>query len=384
MRISYISNSNMPSLAANSVHVASMCQALFNLKHEVFLEVLPSDLNEDKSIYEYYNISDMIKVNVNKESSFWLSGLLLWAKEKVSFIKIGPIPSILYGVFKLKNKIKYIKPNLIISRNQNWLYGCLNLDIACIFESHHPARNFIDKFIQKKIFKSKNFKRLVVISDKLKQIYMEDFKILPADKIMVLHDAARFSQFDVKCLEQKSVGYVGHLYKGRGIELILQIANELPEIKFHIIGGSILDIEKIKNNNNVSDNVKFHGHINHANLSAYYDLFDIALAPYQSKVAVAGNIGNSAEFMSPLKIFEYMCYGKSVISSDLPVLREILTNKENSLLVTADDKQEWVSAIKKLLQEPKFAKSIAQRGQDLIKQNYTWDIRAKKICEGIF
>lgn len=384
MRISYLSNSNMPSLAANSVHVAAMCDALVKAGNDVILEALPGNVANNKlSVHKYYAINQNIKININQESEFWLAGLLLKLKSKLNFIKVGPIPNILYGKYAICQKLKLLKPDLIIARNQNWLYGCLRLEIPIIFESHHPARNFIDKYIQTRIFKSRNFKKLIVISEKLKQIYLQDFKSLSDTQILVLHDAARISSFSLKYTATKAVGYVGHLYKGRGIELILRIAAKMPTIKFHIVGGSEQDVANLQKNNTISDNIIFHGHINHANLIKYYDKFDIALAPYQNQVAIAGNVGNSVEFMSPLKIFEYMCYGKAVISSDLPVLREILKHAENSILVPADIDASWVQAIEKLIQEPEYAQKIAKSGQELVKQNHTWEIRARKIVEAM-
>ena len=39
--------------------------------------------------------------------------------------------------------------------------------------------------------------------------------------------------------EQNSlkVGYVGHLYKGRGIETIIECAKQLSNVTFHLVGG---------------------------------------------------------------------------------------------------------------------------------------------------
>ena len=39
------------------------------------------------------------------------------------------------------------------------------------------------------------------------------------------------------------IGYVGHLYKGRGIELILNMAKQRVELLFHIVGGLDEDIK---------------------------------------------------------------------------------------------------------------------------------------------
>jgi glycosyltransferase involved in cell wall biosynthesis len=49
-------------------------------------------------------------------------------------------------------------------------------------------------------------------------------------------------------------------------------------------------------------------------------------------VSVLGK-GNTVGWISPLKIFEYIAAKRPIIASDLPVLREILTNGEPVPLV---------------------------------------------------
>lgn len=34
-----------------------------------------------------------------------------------------------------------------------------------------------------------------------------------------------------------NIGYTGHLYQGRGIDIILKIAERYLDINFHIVGG---------------------------------------------------------------------------------------------------------------------------------------------------
>ena len=108
------------------------------------------------------------------------------------------------------------------------------------------------------------------------------------------------------------------------------------DIDFHIIGGLEKDIEiwkdKIK-----SKNVFFYGYVPHKEVSKYINSLDICLLPNQKVVlahgAESGGI-NISGYTSPLKLFEYMSHRKAIISSDLPVLREVLSNK-NSLIVSA-------------------------------------------------
>ena len=68
--------------------------------------------------------------------------------------------------------------------------------------------------------------------------------------------------------------------------------------------------------------------------------------PYTSKVTVSGDVGDMSKYTSPLKIFDYMKLGKLIICSNLPVLREVLVNKKNCILI--DDftnEQQWIKNI---------------------------------------
>ena len=42
-----------------------------------------------------------------------------------------------------------------------------------------------------------------------------------------------------------------------------------------------------------------------------------------------------------MKMFEYMAAGRAILSSDLPVLREVL-NEENAILLPPDEPAAWV------------------------------------------
>ncbi|MFN2237115.1 MAG: glycosyltransferase, partial [Anaerolineales bacterium] len=73
--------------------------------------------------------------------------------------------------------------------------------------------------------------------------------------------------------------------------------------------------------------------------------------------------------------------GRPIISSDLPVLKEIL-NQENAILLPPDDLTAWVSAIKELRMNPdEGAKLAAQAQQDV--QKYAWEARAQKIISTV-
>ncbi|MFJ2442690.1 glycosyltransferase [Streptomyces sp. NPDC087658] len=143
------------------------------------------------------------------------------------------------------------------------------------------------------------------------------------------------------------IGYTGHLYTGRGIDFILELASLLPSF-VHLIGGTPEDRARWEEPCRLS-NVYFHGHRPPGAVRAYLPLFDVVLAPYQQKVYTAGGIAETGRWASLMKVFEYMADGRAMIVSDLPVLREVLQDRVNCLLRPPADTHAWLDAINELM-----------------------------------
>ncbi len=360
MKITYISKSTIPSQTANSVHVMKMSNSLS--KHfKVTLVGKQGNQFSSDDFYEIYNVEKRFNLNLFEQKLFNRFNYLMHVRRIIKRCKDHE--NIYYTRYLMS--IRYL-----IKNNKKFIY-----------EAHDIPKKRRHKILLKKSFKSKAFLKLVVISESLKTEYLSMFKCLEDDKVLVLPDAADvIVNGYIKKPNFNNIGYVGSLYDGRGIDMILNLSKELPNHSFHIVGGTKNQINKLKNNNDLP-NVIFYGHLNQKELIQVYKNFSIALAPYQDVVAVAGNKGNTVKYMSPLKIFEYMSHKKIIICSDFPVIREVLTNKENGFLVNSKNKEEWVFAIKWINENPKEAKKIIENSYDLFLKNYTWDSRANKIKE---
>ena len=100
--------------------------------------------------------------------------------------------------------------------------------------------------------------------------------------------------------------------------------------------------------------------------------------PYQKNLKTANNGPNTSKFMSPLKMFEYMSSGKSIISSNLDVIKEILVNEKTALLVDPDNSSQWCNAIERLKSDSKLAHSLGIIAKDNVRK-FTWSERSKMI-----
>ena len=360
MKVVYISNSIIPSKQANSIHVMKMAYALSNNGLETTL-IGRDGFKQPSNDYKFYGVEEKFKIIK-----------LPWLQ------KIGSLTYSILAFFKVKK----INPDIVYGRCLIGIYFSTLFGFSTMYEAHAPFynQNILRRFIFKRLIKLKQFKGLVVISEALKNIFLETEDI-ESHKIFVEHDASDIvdlqNSIELGKDNRLKIGYVGHLYSGRGVDIIIELATLLKDFDFHIVGGNIEDINYWKSKVNL-DNIIFHGHLPPSEVYKYRNSFDILLAPYQDSVSIEGK-NDTSKFMSPLKIFEYMSSKKPIISSDLPVLREVLS-EENSILVTHNNIDLWSSAINKLKKQNEREKLAVKAYEDFILK-YTWNIRAQNIIE---
>jgi glycosyltransferase involved in cell wall biosynthesis len=72
--------------------------------------------------------------------------------------------------------------------------------------------------------------------------------------------------------------------------------------------------------------------------------------------------------------------GRPIVASDLPCMREILTDEANALLVDNDSPGAWASAIERLLADPSLAQRLSAAAAQEVRA-HTWDARAVRMLE---
>ena len=130
-------------------------------------------------------------------------------------------------------------------------FVCLSvLRVSHLHESHGLESKKLKKWMQKQII---NRNKVVVISKKLSEIISTEYKTeaLP----LILHDAAseiRPVAISHHIRDQKrfKIGYFGHLYEGRGVEIIRDLAVRFPLIDFFVVGGDEDSINTLREASN--------------------------------------------------------------------------------------------------------------------------------------
>jgi glycosyltransferase involved in cell wall biosynthesis len=382
MNLVYFANASVPSRTANSVHIMKMCEALGAQGHRVRLIVPDEGLPElDKTDpYGFYGVAPAFKLTKTP----WMP---LHPKGVSDLVYVG-----IWGLWMRFTG----RPDVCITRNL-WagvLFSMLGIRTVLELHGPIPAKGRMARLLRRLgTFRNPHLARLVVISESLRRFFL-DFGV-PADKIQVLHDAvnveayldpsnaARNSELRTHRSEGEekrplSIGYVGSLHAGKGMEILMALAQRDSANRYHVYGGSPEDVARWRGAAGGSGNVTFHGHIPNVRVPETLMRMDVLLMPYLRRVAVSGNYGDVAQWMSPLKMFEYMAAGKAILCSDLPVLREVLEDGRNALLADPDDLDAWVRAVGRLSDAALRARLGVAARADVVRE-YTWKQRAKRI-----
>lgn len=369
MKIHYVApcRTRFPSMAASSIHMMKMCEAYSKLGHDVCLIASFSDHSEAE-ILNAYGIKHKFKIH----------------QVKVSDKKYGNVS---YAV-KAAHYTNCHKPDIALGRSVTALSIICLMKFKVTIDLHGPVWEFnkVDYLLFRKILKSKYLNKLTVNSQALKEMYVKK-GFYNSNNIVVAHNGSdpflpitdHTDIQDIFSFSNLNVGYFGSLYSGRGVELIVELANNFKDIDFHFFGGSELEVSewKDKTENNM-DNVHFHGHIPHAKVAFYRNKCDILLAPYSSNgVAVAGGKGDSSQYMNPIKIVEYMSSGKAIITSDLSVLKEVL-GEDGAIFSDPNKIEQWLVALEVLMDKSTRDK-YGEVALSKFKEGLTWEARAMKL-----
>ncbi len=366
MKILYLSGFPIPSRAAHSVHVMKMCQALARNGHEVILFACGREEDRAEDLYGYYGVQRIF--SVKRLPVIGVRGATLWSLPR------------LYGALKAHDR----RDTLIYARS---IYGAFlagRMGFRIVYEAHAPAPHLLIHWLEKRLFGMEGFQKLIVISESLQRIYLSIYGDIRS--VAVCHDAADVPAAGTRpdsawpgrplCLQ---IGYLGHLYRGRGIDLILGCAERLPQDDFHIVGGTEHDLAHWRPR--AGANVCFHGFVPPARVPAVLSRCDVLLLPYRKGLSLGGRHIDTSGWMSPMKLFEYMAARKAIIASDLPVLREVL-NEDNALLVRPDDLDGWVAALRACEDPPYRERHAAAAYADFL-AHYTWDQRVARALQGV-
>ncbi len=237
---------------------------------------------------------------------------------------------------------------------------------------------------------------VIVVTGHLRDRYLE-LGIAP-ERITVAHDGIRAERFaivgDQNAWRDKFgwpreafiAGYVGRFHTlgmDKGLtdlaEAVIALAGDRTDrpVRLALVGGPDSYVEQVQQRIEAAglpqSTLLYAGQVPPADVPGYLRAFDVCAMPFPWTE-------HFAYYASPMKLFEYMASGSTLLATDLPSTAEIVRDGKNGLLVPPSDVEALAAALRRLRDDPALAAQIAVQAAEDVK-HYTWEARAAQIVD---
>jgi len=372
IKLRYISNARMPTEKAHGIQIVSMARAFAEAGVEVEL-VIPQRRNSiSKDIFSYYGIPSTFSVRKLPAIDFCVGGffgffsfiLLQWSFARQALADARKNPAQIY----------YVRDELVF---RTLTQG----GIPCVYEAHTIPKRFT--LYQEAFLRAR---KIVAISQGLADAFVS--LGIPKEHIIVAPDGVRLDDFAVLPNREQEriklnipeeecvVLYTGQLYPWKGVDVLIEAFQEgMPmSTRLLVVGGGAGRLEELKVKAGDAP-IVFVGQVPHKDIARYLSISDIVVIPNSGKERI------SSTYTSPLKLFEALAAGKAIVASDLPSLREILS-EETAVLVPPDSPLALREALLKVVTDKTLQARLAEAGKRH-SLRYDWTARAKLILSSV-
>ncbi len=378
MKIALITNSRIPSLTANSIQAMKVAQALMQLNHDVRM-FAPKETEPvtHASLLTHYGLK------LAPEIQFFPS---IKNFKRLDFI------------LHAQHAAKKFGANLIYT----WLPQSAVLGVwsgyPVVLEMHADNSGLLGAWWMRQFWKAKGKKLMTVTTRALKQALEKSSRLKFSDEAVLTApngvELERYAQLpspsearnQLNLKQGLTVGFTGHIYAGRGADLLFALAKQMPNVNFLWVGGApeLVEFWRSKLNEERVLNVTMTGFVNHDAIHLYQAASDILLMPYSSSISASSG-QDIAEVINPMKMFEYMAAGRAIISADLPSIREVL-NEGNCVFVGVGNWESvisnWKLEIEKLLADESLRMRLGNQARKDV-ENFSWVKRQERILKPI-
>ena len=374
MRIAFISASKVPSRTANSIEVMKVCQAFQELGRTIHLwipgknpRVAWSELAELYGLQESFAITWIPSWPVLRRYDFSVQAVLDSRRWGADLLYIWPLQAAALAA---------------------------KMGLDTLLEVHDAPQGRFGPWLFKQFLKGSGARRILPITDAIRTWLVDAYQTPLGPPFSVIApsgvDLARFAGLpepenarkELQWPDKVTVGYTGHLYRGRGMNLMLDLARTHSELNFVWAGGEPDTVNEWREKIAIEDlgNLTLLGFVPNERLPIIQAACDILMLPHERHVSASSG-GDIARFTSPMKLFEYLASGRAILSSDLPVLREVL-DEQVAVLVPPEDVRAWSNALQDLSTDPARRKILGDAARQKAEQ-YSWVRRAANSIAGL-
>lgn len=201
-----------------------------------------------------------------------------------------------------------------------------------------------------------------LFEDKAKFVELERLHLIPNGVHVEHYEAVADTSLPVHKIAEhwtKPVfGYTGTIHGDRvNVSLIASVAKAYPLATIAMVGPNLLDQSEQQKLDGFS-NIVFTGAQPYADLPDIMRAFDVCIVPHL--------VSPFTESLNPIKLWEYLAAGKSIVSTNVAGFRDF-----SNLVSVAQTREEFVKAISAT---PASDKSSSSERQDVARQ-HSWDSR---------
>jgi glycosyltransferase involved in cell wall biosynthesis len=374
MRIVAITNSRIPSSTANSTQAMKVCDALVQTGHDVHL-IIPAETGESAwdALARQYGVAHRFPV--------------LRRPSRPSLKRMDFVWYAHAAARRLRAELIYtwLPQSAVV---ESWLGA------PVVLEMHADVAGKFGPWWLRQFWKGKRSRRLIVTTHALRRALERSTGFrFPQECVQIAPngvDLERYSGLPEAATargrlglpERMTVGFTGHFYPGRGIELLFDLAQVLPKLQFLWVGGTPERVHHWRQS--LADarvsNVNLVGFVDNSRLPLYQAAAEILVMPYGSRVEASSG-QDIAEVINPMKMFEYMAAGRAIVTADLPAIREVL-DETMAEFCRVGDTAAWKAAILDLADDRERRSSLGRNAREAARK-YTWTARAMRAVDGI-
>ncbi len=175
-----------------------------------------------------------------------------------------------------------------------------------------------------------------------------------------------------------TVGFVGTLKPWHGVPVLIEafarLHTQLADTRLLLVGDGPerASLEARVNELGLAAVTRFAGAVAAEEIPGLLAAMDVAVAPYPP-------LDNF--YFSPLKVYEYLAAGCSVLASRIGQLQDLIQHEYNGLLCEPGDVADLTTQLVRLRQDAALRKRLAAAGRQTILRGHTWDHVAGRILE---
>lgn len=229
---------------------------------------------------------------------------------------------------------------------------------------------------------------LICVSNALKETVVQETGVRP-EKILVVSNAVDTEFFNPdkyspkRLFEDFTIGFVGNLTVWQGLNLLLEVLNELQTqkgIKLNLViaGDGLMygELKTLADKLGLSSQVCFLGQVARTEIPALIAGFDIG---YSGHIDLKGN----QVYHSPLKLYEYMVMGKPVVASAVEDARSLVREEQTGYLFQPGDREGLKQSLIKAYEARTQLKEMGYKARQEILAKHSWIARSQTMIEKI-